>query len=738
MNASDQRNRPAATDLPLRAAAEARLDQDRQARGPEQSAAQLLHELQVHQIELEMQNEALRQAKLDLEESRDRYVDLYELAPVGYLTLSADGMIADINLTGTAMLGMDRRDVLRRSFSAFVAIQDQQRWSDDFGNAQGATPGGRIELAMRRADGTVFHAQLDYLVGSAPRAAHPASSEVRLALTDVTERRRQESLLQSGTLQAAIIQSANFSSIATDARGVIQVFNIGAERMLGYSAREVLNKVTPAELSDPQELLERARALSAEQGTPIAPGFEALVYKASRGVEDVYELTYLRKDGSRLPAVVSVTALRDALGVIIGFLLIGTDNRARHRVEAERLRLIEMLEERNAELERATLAAEHANQAKSEFLSSMSHELRTPLGAMLGFAQLLDAGPTAPTPAQKRSIDQILKAGWYLLELINEILDLAVIESGRLALELEATSVADTLRDCEAMIEPQAQSSGISVDFGAPSALLFVSADRLRLKQVLVNLLSNAIKYNRPGGSVAVSCAASGASRVRINVRDSGAGLTPAQLAQLFESFNRLGQESGGIEGTGIGLVVCKRLVDRMGGAIGAHSTLGVGSDFWIELERASAPPDLSPDDAPWRDTLSDGLSGAPMYTVLYVEDQPSNVAMMKEIFERRPGIRLLTAVDGADGVEQAREGLPDVILMDISLPGMSGLDAVEVLAQDPTTACIPVIALSANAMPEDVQRGLAAGCRRYLTKPIRIDEFLTALDEVLAALPRR
>src|ERR1700758_4735792 len=411
-----------------------------------------------------------------------------------------------------------------------------------------------------------------------------------LAMEDVPARKRaEESLLEAGALQSAIFNSANFSSIATDEKGVIQIFNVGAERMLGYAAAEVMNKITPADISDPQELIARAKALSAELGTTITPGFEALVFKASRGIEDIYELTYIRKDGSRFPAIVSVTALRDAQGGIIGYLLIGTDNTARQQVEAERMlldqrvrdqqfytrsliesnidalittdprgiitdvnkqmealtgctrdeligapfkdyftdperaeagimrglsekkvtnyeltarardgketvvsynattfydrdrklqgvfaaardvterkRFEQKLQENNVELKRAKAAAEKANLAKSNFLSSMSHELRSPLNAILGFAQLINSDSPPPTPAQVASIDQILHAGWYLLDLINEILDLAQIESGKLALSREPTSLAEVMVECQAMIEPQAQKRRIRMTF---------------------------------------------------------------------------------------------------------------------------------------------------------------------------------------------------------------------------------------------------------------------------------
>ncbi|MDO9310862.1 MAG: PAS domain S-box protein, partial [Nitrosomonas sp.] len=462
---------------------------------------------------------------------------------------------------------------------------------------------------------------------------------------DATEMRRQETLLRTRALQNAIFNSANFSSIATDAKGVIQIFNVGAERMLGYTAAEVVDKITLADISDPKELISRAKALSIELSTPITPGFEALVFKASRGIEDIYELTFIRKDDNRFPAVVSVTALRDAQDEIIGFLLIGTDNTLRKQAEAEqkkldqRLRdqqfytrsliesnidalittdpsgmisdvnkqmealtgctrdeligapfknyftdperaeagikrvltenrvtnyeltahardgketvvsynattfhdrdrklqgvfaaarditerklLDQALNETNIKLESAKSIAEKANLAKSDFLSSMSHELRSPLNAILGFAQLIESGSPPLTPRQKSNIDQILLAGWYLLDLINEILDLALIESGKLMLSLEPMSLNEVMSDCQAMIEPQAQKSGISLTFPQFDRTYFVKADRTRVKQILINLLSNSIKYNRAGGTVVVNYSANTAERIRISITDT-------------------------------------------------------------------------------------------------------------------------------------------------------------------------------------------------------------------------
>ncbi|CAM3091820.1 MULTISPECIES: hybrid sensor histidine kinase/response regulator [Janthinobacterium] len=546
-------------------------------------------------------------------------------------------------------------------------------------------------------------------------------------------------LLKAGALQDAIFNSANFSCIATDAQGVIQIFNVGAERMLGYAASDVVDKLTPAGISDAQEIVARAAALSAELDTVITPGVEALVFKAMRGIEDIYELTYIRKDGSRFPAIVSVTALRDAQSKVIGYLLIGTDNTVRKQVEAEQALLDQRLREQqaytrslvetnNAELKKARLVAEKANRAKSEFLSSMSHELRTPLNAVLGFAQLMASDVPPPSPPQQRSIEQILKGGWYLLRLINEILDLAMIESGKVTLSQEAMSLLDVLQDCQAMIAPQAEKRGIRMHFPRCGQAFYVHADRTRVKQVMINLLSNAIKYNQGGGAVTVECSRHG-EKVRVSVRDSGAGLDAQQVAQLFQPFNRLGQENSTEEGTGIGLVVTKQLVELMGGTIGVDSTVGVGTTFWFELA-ASRAPALALDDGDALPQVQEPQES--LRTLLYVEDNPANLALVEQLIARRSDLKLLTAIDAHLGIDLARTYQPDVILMDINLPGISGFGALHILHNDPLTSHIPVMALSANAVPRDIEKGLQAGFFRYLTKPIKVVEFMDALDVAL------
>src|SRR6202789_2173790 len=526
-----------------------------------------------------------------------------------------------------------------------------------------------------------------------PIALVHSLDQVRLAKVRV-----DELIVKSGALQQAILNSANFSVIATDEKGIIQLFNAGAELMLGYMAADVVDKITPADISDPQELIARAAALSKDNAAPISPYVRRAVYKAPRGNEDIYELTYIRKDGSRLPAIVSVTALRTDKGPIIGYLLIATDNTVRKDAEDKRLWAEESFQlmvesvadcaivmvdqegrvkswntgaqrikgydardiigrERScfypqedidagkpqralqeaastgrfeddgwrvrkdgtrfwanevvtairdssgalrgfatlardmtqrqrveAKLTEARANAEAANLAKSDFLSSMSHELRTPLNAILGFAQLMGSDVPRPTANQAASIDQILQAGWYLLTLINEVLDLSLIESGKLTLSPEPVSAAEVLTHCRAMMEPLARKRGISLVFPVFDRPCFVLADRTRLQQVFVNLISNAIKYNRVNGSIVVECTELAPGQLRFKLTDTGMGLSPEKLAQLYQPFNRLGQEIGVEQGTGIRLVGTKRLVEAVQDTGGVESTIDKGTVFWVDF----------------------------------------------------------------------------------------------------------------------------------------------------------
>ena len=514
---------------------------------------------------------------------------------------------------------------------------------------------------------------------------------------------------------AVTLNSIDDAVIATDAIGRVTLLNPLAERLTGWARSEAFNH--PVE-----EVLHLIHA-DTRQPYPV-PVKETLAQGATLSLAN--NTIVVARDGSECDIADSCAPIRDRNGLVVGAVLVFRD-------VTERKRLDQALHSKNAELESARSVADKANLAKSDFLSSMSHELRTPLSAILGFAQLMEAGSPQPTPSQKRSIGQILKAGWYLLELINEILDLALIESGKLSLSMEPMSLAEVMHECQSLIEPLAQKHGISVAFPPIEIACFVNADRTRVKQTLVNLLSNAIKYNTVGGSVVVDCIiTSNPHHARVSVRDTGAGLSPEKLAQLFQPFNRLGQEASAEEGTGIGLVMTKRLIELMGGTIGVESTVGKGSKFWIELNLTAEPHSVAGTGKHTGVAQLRGQTGAQLHTLLYVEDNPANLMLVEDIIERRPDIRMLSARDAIRGIEIARTAQPDIILMDINLPGISGTQALDILAADPVTAHIPVVALSANAMPRDIEKGLEAGFFRYLTKPIKVDVFLDTLDVAL------
>ena len=549
---------------------------------------QTLHELQVHQIELQMQNEELQTTQIRLDKSRARYFDLYDLAPVGYCTVSEQGLITETNLAVASLLGLSRIHVINQPISRFVHRAHQNRY---------------------------------------------------------------------------------------------------------YAYR---NQVT------------------------------------STGTARTCELQLVKSDGSNVWVTMTTTTVIEDDGALVLRMVLG-DTTARKQMD-------QLLQDQNTALDEARHVADKANHAKSEFLSSMSHELRTPLNAILGFAQLINAD--SPTPTQKKSLDQILLAGWYLLDLINEILDLALVESGKLSLELAPVALAGVLHDCRTMIEPQAEQRGISLRYEPLDVNFLVLADGMRLKQVLINLLSNAIKYNRPGGAVVVTCTEVADTHVRIGVKDTGEGLSPEQIGQLFQPFNRLGQESRPEQGTGIGLVMTKRLVGLMGGTIYVESAVGSGSTFWIEMKLTQAQtPSPVVASAPDRAAASGsapvkpaaGLKNdMPLRTLLYIEDDPANLLLIESLMGHRPDIHLLSAQDGAQGLALAKMHLPDVILTDIHLPGISGIELLKILQDNPATKHIPVVALSANAIPSDIDKGLATGFYRYLTKPIKIDVFMTTLDAAL------
>lgn len=494
------------------------------------------------------------------------------------------------------------------------------------------------------------------------------------------------------------------------------------------------------------------------------------------------EVIFERPDGSRVTVVINIVPIKDTLGNIAGAMTSFYD--MTERVKAE-----EALLSYTYELKDAKAAAEKANAAKSEFLSSMSHELRTPLNAILGFAQLMEsAKPTltiTPTPNQLNSIQQILHGGWYLLDLINEVLELSQIESGKHQFALTPVLLNEVLAECGLLIEPLAARYGVNVTFAPLEAETYVLSDKTKLKQIVINILSNAIKYNKENGVVEIDFNLK-KDLVKINVRDTGHGLSQDQLDHLFEPFNRLGKDSTSEEGTGIGLVVSKKLIEYMQGSIGVRSRINHGSVFWITLKIIKTPvffnsqPSITktkrartqvkkdiaeankaiksvsdiaqinvindalglvnnaPANSEAEDLLIEPLSIEQMaehststennFKLLYIEDSKANLSLV-EVVAMRNAIVFRGAENGELGLTLATEWLPHVILLDINLSGMNGFEVLKVLKTSPITAFIPVIAISANAMPADIARGLEAGFFKYITKPIKLNELLETLN---------
>ncbi|MBZ5604652.1 MAG: response regulator [Acidobacteriia bacterium] len=475
-----------------------------------------------------------------------------------------------------------------------------------------------------------------------------------------------------------ILHSMAESMIVVDSTGTIRTVNQATLSLLGYREEELIGQ--PASM-------------------------------IATHAADAHECVYRLKNGREIPVLFSAARLPEGDGEV----WMAQDISERKRAEEE--------------LRVAKLQAEEASRAKSDLLSRTSHELRTPLNAILGFAQLLEMGELCEM--DRGNVEQILKGGRHLLKLINEVLDIAGIESGRRGLSLEAVYVRDAVAESVDLVRPLAAQRGISIH-DAVQAVHWVMADRQRLQQVLINLLSNAVKYNREGGTVIIDSERRPDGSLRVLVRDTGPGIAPGDLAKVFMPFERLGAEQAGVEGTGLGLSFAKSFMEAMGGSIGVSSAPGAGATFWIDIPPAAAPDE--PQFPAEGMEMGMSLAGDRRRQLLYIEDNSSNRELIERVLTHRPSIQLTTVTSGMAGVSAAREMRPDLVLLDLHLPDIWGDEVIRRLKRDAVTSTIPVIMLSADATPKQIQKLLTLGAEAYLTKPIDVRQLLAMLDEKLAA----
>ena len=645
-----------------------------------------------------------------LREVEARYRRIAENTPglVYQFVRRADGRAEFLFVSDASgeILGVEPAALLRDADEYFKLVhpKDVLGWDRAVAESVAALRPLRWEGRHRLADG-----QLRWLqVSSQPERTPNGDMLWAGVMLDVTERKHAENRLR---MLESSIDNANDAILITEAEPTdlpgprIRYVNRAFTRMSGYTEEEVLGK-TPRMFQGPKTDPETTRKIRA-------------ALKAWQPIR--VELINYRKDGSEFWVELNIVPVANERGWWTHWVSVQREMSERKAVEFA--------------LEAARDEAQRANVAKSEFLSRMSHELRTPLNAILGFGQLLEL--TEPTSKQKESISHILRGGRHLLGLINEVLDIARIESGKLELEFESVHVGTALEEAAALVRPLAVAREIVLDINPAEQSLdgvTVQADPQRLKQVLLNLLSNAIKYNHAFGRVDITCETAASGWLRLSVRDTGPGISAKDLPRLFAPFERLNAAHSDVEGTGIGLAISKRLAEAMGGKLFAHSVEGRGSTFSLELPISTGEIQKIEPFGNRREVAVLGSENkASTRTVLHIEDNPSNLTLVEGILALRSQIELLSTMQGRRGLEMARERAPDLILLDVHLPDLAGDTLLRTLKEDERTRHIPVVMVSADATPAQVQRLLGYGAAAYLTKPLEIAAFLHTVDEALA-----
>lgn len=630
--------------------------------------------------------------------------DLYEHAPCGYHSLDAHGVFLAVNQTELDWLGYRREELVgRKTFADVITDDSRARFKQTFPVFQQTGVLRDVEFEMVTRDGRILPVSIS---ASAQRDASGAFRATRSSVFDISRRKAAEQALsESRNRLEAVLQTMAEGLLIYSADGTPTYWNAAAEQMLGLSPDQLASRTLGPTAWDVRDA--EGHPLPYDQW-PVST-----VLQTGREVRG-QEIRVRRGDGSEVHLSVSVAAQLEH-GRITAAIVSFIDTTDRHQ--------------KSAALAQAKAAAEQANLAKSRFLSRMSHDLRTPLNAMLGFAQLLEA--ELPPGAHGDELRQIRRGGDHLLRLIDEVLDIARIESGQLSLSPEPLALRDLLEQDLRLVGPLADHRQIALEstWDVPVEV-HVLADRRRLQQVVLNLLSNAIKYNRFGGLVTTRVGAGAQGRVRIEVSDTGPGIRPEQLTSLFRPFERLGAEQTAVEGTGLGLALCKGLVEAMDGAIGIESVVDRGTTAWVELPGSEAVPVDVPvsADQPSLSEKVEHIQGG----VLYIEDNTANVRLMERLLTRRPNVRLHAVSQGRLGLEYAAAARPRLVLLDLHLPDLPGEEVLRMLWENPATREIPVAVLSADAMPAQVRRLQAAGAIEYLTKPLDLARVLGLIDRVL------
>ena len=536
--------------------------------------------------------------------------------------------------------------------------------------------------------------------------------------------RSQQETVENEARLSSFLDSASDPILSIDTIGTILSANSAVEKHFGYPPKELLGENVKVLMPEPYQSGHDGYLQSyAETGK-------------SKVINMVNEVTAKRQDGTTFPIELSVSesvvnGTKSFLGIIRD---ISERKEAQKELQHAYNKLEDRIKERTDELSHSKNLAEQSNQAKSEFLSRMSHELRTPMNAILGFTQLMQESTKDPLPKSHQSrTAQIMKAGKHLLELINEVLDLSSIEAGKITVSLEPVSVANLVEEVLTVVRPLSQKFNITlVDQVTANKMVYVLADQTRLKQVFLNLISNGIKYNRKGGSVTLSSHQEG-SLLKIDVIDTGMGIPKEQLNQLFDPFNRLGAENSEIEGTGIGMTISKKIIEVMNGTIGVESTPGEGSIFSISLPVCLVQPDIvESENIPAKINGMESREEVEPFKLLYFEDNPANLVLVEDILTDYPEVKLFTATHAKIGINMALSLKPNLILMDINLPDIDGIEALKRLRNFEETHATPVVAISANAMKKDIDRAMAEGFKAYITKPINIGKFRKFIEEEL------